>query len=205
MRLAKEEVAKRIAGSTNSSKIVHVSESTSNSSNTDNEITATAADRAKKYNIGDYVRCTYDEDGVDYEAQIIEIDNDSCLIRYIGFNNEEWVFLNDLVASWGKKERKKQLVSVAGSENHEKSKSNAKKQNHSNEQNVRNLYQRNGMENVRTQPLNMPQMPPMPPMPPMLEEMSEDSEHLSAMLMSWYMNGYYTGLYHGRKQARLSN
>jgi hypothetical protein len=28
---------------------------------------------------------------------------------------------------------------------------------------------------------------------------------MSAMLMSWYMSGYYTGLYHGRKQAREEN
>lgn len=38
-----------------------------------------------------------------------------------------------------------------------------------------------------------------PPMPPAFNN-SEDSEYLSSMLISWYMSGYYTGLYYGRKQ-----
>lgn len=39
-------------------------------------------------------------------------------------------------------------------------------------------------------------------MPPSLAQNTKDSEYMSAMLMGWYMSGYYTGLYHGRKEAQ---
>lgn len=41
-----------------------------------------------------------------------------------------------------------------------------------------------------------------PPMPPAVIDGTRDSEYMSAMLMSWYMSGYYTGLFHGRKEAQ---
>nr|CAD7460055.1 unnamed protein product [Timema tahoe] len=52
--------------------------------------------------------------------------------------------------------------------------------------------------------LTSPSMPSfMPPVPMCLSQsVSEDSEAVSAMLMSWYMSGYHTGYYQGLKEAR---
>ncbi|XP_050494643.1 survival motor neuron protein-like isoform X1 [Bombus huntii] len=50
-------------------------------------------------------------------------------------------------------------------------------------------------------------MPPAPPLPSQLMAKlpDNDTDALSSMLMSWYISGcmvYYTGYYHGLKQAR---
>lgn len=36
---------------------------------------------------GDYCRCTYSEDGLDYEAEILSIDGSQCTVRYCGTYN----------------------------------------------------------------------------------------------------------------------
>lgn len=173
MKLANEEVAKRIARSTNKQKPNDDDESVSKQSQ-------------GQYKIGDYVRAMY-EDGVDYEAKIISIDSESenCVVRFIGYDNEETVDLNDLLSSWGKNVRKKQMRTAA-----------------------KDLA--GGVESKRTFPVNCQSssvpgsvpIPLLPPVPPMLNDTTGDSENMSAMLMSWYMSGYYTGYYQGQKDAQ---
>jgi hypothetical protein len=61
--------------------------------------------------VGDFVRHTFEDDGVEYEAEILSInESGNALIRYIGYGNEERVKLEDLVASWGFEEREKQKL-----------------------------------------------------------------------------------------------
>lgn len=133
------------------------------------------------------MRATY-EDGLDYEAKIVSIDAEcgNCVVRFIGYNNEETVDLNDLLASWGKNVRKNQMRAAAKDVNA-------------------------GTKIKGNFPTNLPNtsvpIPMLPPLPPMLNDASEDSENMSAMLMSWYMSGYYTGYYQGQKEAqnKMSN
>lgn len=183
IKISKEEVAKRIARSTN----------TGAGASSDSETAAIQQPQNSDYKAGDYVRCTYGEDGIDYEAIIISIEDDQYLIKYIGYDNEEIVATEALIPSWGKKARKKQILaafaSTAATVTSEQHRQTAYKDELQFQQYNRN---RTGM-----------MIPPPPPMPPMMEDMSEDSEHLSAMLMSWYMSGYYTGLYQGLKQKRV--
>lgn len=82
IRLHKEDVAKRIAMSTNKRK-----ENMENSEQSEEE-------KVEEYQVGSFCRATYEEDGVDYEAEILKIeDNGTCSIRFIGYDNEDCVKL----------------------------------------------------------------------------------------------------------------
>lgn len=167
VKMAREELARRISLSTNNNP--------KNVGNWDQNL-----------RVGDYARATY-EDGIDYEAKILSIDKEkgTCILKYIGYDNEQEVSLCDLIASWGKKARRAQFVKA---KNHiqQKDKTNAPTTNKSSKS-----------EFV------LGSLPPTPPMPPlMLKTRNLDSaENLSAMLMSWYMSGYYTGIYEGQQIA----
>ena len=63
------------------------------------------------FKVGDFVRSTFADDGVDYEAEILSVnENDTCLIRYIGYGNEDRVKMENLVASWGPEAREEQRI-----------------------------------------------------------------------------------------------
>jgi Survival motor neuron protein (SMN) len=66
---------------------------------------------AEDFKIGDFVRSTFAEDGVDYEAEVFAVtENGTCTIRYIGYGNEERVKMEELVASWGPEAREEQRI-----------------------------------------------------------------------------------------------
>uniref|UniRef100_A0A182N6E3 Tudor domain-containing protein n=1 Tax=Anopheles dirus TaxID=7168 RepID=A0A182N6E3_9DIPT len=180
---------------------------------------------AGTFEIGDYVRATYD-DGVDYEAKIIGFGNHGdCLIRYVGYNNEQTVLLEELLPSWGRKARRQQRTEAAEAEaaaadsqmdisDDERFTRQASKikinfgpnfgrasMGHMGPAAGAGLCGRSGMLGPSMSTAYM--VPPPPPMPPMLEDADDvESENLSAMLMSWYMSGYYTGLYHGQRMSQ---
>lgn len=102
IRLQKEEVAKEMAMKTNTKR--------RKSENSESEETSSSSNPVEDFKVGDFVRSTY-EDGVDYEAEILSInENGNALIRYIGYGNEERVKLEDLVASWGLEAREEQKI-----------------------------------------------------------------------------------------------
>lgn len=177
----------------------------------------------RSYNVGDYCRATYD-DGVDYEAKILAVDKSGdALIRYVGYNNEQTVAIEDLVPSWGRKARRKQREDAAElaaaeddtnrmemSDDEVKLTDKANKIRINIDPNFRMPKGAGGGHSSRAASRGFHagmgasfMVPPPPPMPPMLEDDDDlESENLSAMLMSWYMSGYYTGLYHGQKMSQ---
>lgn len=186
------ERAKIIANGTN--KKQKIPESKPSTSNDEDNITT----NIDEYKIGDSVRATYDVDGIDYEAEIIAIDvkNETCLVRFIGYENEQHVKMADLVDSWGTDEQEKQRIEATESSQYDDDEDIAFADNDPNS-NV--LFQR---QNYSAGSANLP-IPPMPPIPPMLaDSLQQESEEFSAMLMAWYMSGYYTGFYQGRRFAR---
>ncbi|CRK91559.1 CLUMA_CG005214, isoform A [Clunio marinus] len=188
VRLQKEEVAKQLAMNTNKKQ---KSDEEVESSDVEGDIDAASTSGNEDFKVGDYVRCTFADDGVDYEAEILSInENGNCIIRYIGYGNEERVSMENLVASWGPEAREEQKI-LAEADQHE---SSEKEEHHEGLHN----FILNKSQGVRD---GLP-VPPMPPMPPAMFSSSGESEYMSAMLMSWYMSGYYTGLYHGRKQVK---
>lgn len=189
--LAKEEVAKKLARATNKPA-------------TDD---AKAGKPTSNYKKGDYCRATY-SDGIDYEAKIENIIDDGkiCLLKYVGYGNEEFVNIEDLTQSWGKKSRKEQIAAAQKEKNHRNcdiGTSESDTENAATSQpksTVKNKSAKRIYNQYDAQQPHMP-FPPPPPMPPMLDN-CDDAEHLSAMLMSWYMSGYYTGLYQGQKMSK---
>lgn len=177
------------------------------------------------YQVADYCRATYD-DGVDYEAKILAVDKSGdALIRYVGYNNEQTVSIEDLVPSWGRKARRKQREDAAelaaeednnrmeiSDDEHHKLTDKASKIRINFDPNFRMPKAAGGTSSSSKAAASSGfhagmgasfMVPPPPPMPPMLEDDDDlESENLSAMLMSWYMSGYYTGLYHGQKMSQ---
>lgn len=204
LQLGKEQVAKAIARNTNNRQQKLQTQSESESS--------LASDREQinkkdgSFKVSDYVRVTYD-DGIDYEARIITIDesDNTCLIKYLGYDNEQVVSVTNLLPSWGKKSRKKQIcaavdnnVEMITDENDGASLRNGKKPaKRIRKYHHAKMFDRNREHNN----YHLLPPPPTPPMPPMLDDSVADPD-LSAMLMSWYMSGYYTGLYQGRRQTK---
>lgn len=184
IHLTGSEIAKDIASDTN--KMPFLPQSSDTSANDD------ASEETNQFKVGDIVRATYDVDHIDYEARIISIDEESgdCIIRFIGYENEQTVRLVDLVNTWGEQEQQKQEFEAAATA--ETDSSNVD----SDDTYPRELYRNNDLQT------SLP-VPPLPPLPPTLKaSLDEESEHFSAMLMSWYMSGYYTGLYQGHKLAK---
>lgn len=81
----------------------------------------------EEFKAGDFVRCRFADDGVDYEAEVLKVnENGNCTVKYIGYGNEERVKMDDLVASWGPEAREEQKIlaeadqqNVLGSEDHQ--------------------------------------------------------------------------------------
>lgn len=103
MRLQKEDVAKEMARKTNTKR--------QKSENSESESSSSVNLLAESnFKVGDFVRSTF-EDGVDYEAEILSINESGmALIRYVGYGNEERVKLEDLIASWGLEAREEQKL-----------------------------------------------------------------------------------------------
>lgn len=189
MRLAKEDVAKRIANATNQSPSVDTS----------------AGDRKLDWapvskKAGDFCRATYKDDGVDYEAVIVSVDSqERCLIKFLGYGNEQYTPMKELVASWGEEFRVEQIeaATLENGTSAEEPDSNASTLNSDREEESQRCGdqrpRRRGGKNKRK--ANLP-CPPMPPMPP------TGDDNLHAMLMSWYMSGYYTGVYDAQERAK---
>lgn len=83
---------------------------TSQTTETGNDSSSSGSSE-EEFKVGDFVRSTFTEDGVDYEAQILSInENDTCLIKYLGYGNEDRVKMEDLVSSWGPEAREEQKI-----------------------------------------------------------------------------------------------
>ncbi|KAG8232321.1 hypothetical protein J437_LFUL009420 [Ladona fulva] len=186
-----------------------------------------------EWEVGSFCRAKYSEDGKLYEGKIIRIDENAgtCIVRYIGYGNEENVYMDALLPTCGRSARKAQedrameeqlfeiegaldlSDSVSAKEDRRNSKA-AHQTPHVGKRHGRRKMDspemfpsfsqgRQSHENVHNLEWP-PHIPPPPPPPPNLFEhfTTNDSEALSAMLMSWYMSGYHTGYYYGLKQAK---
>lgn len=61
------------------------------------------------YSVGDNCRCLYSEDGKIYEASVISVNKiGSCVVRYVGYENEEEVDTSILRPSCGQAARDEQ-------------------------------------------------------------------------------------------------
>jgi len=181
----------------------------SSNSSTQNSINGTNGHNWTK---GQYCRTVYNEDGVEYEAQIVSINPhlETCFVKYIGYDNEEEKAFKDLKPSLGKKSRKLQTQMIE--------KQNLYNSNSDTDNDINNFSNKmTNHFNARIEPSNdswcMPSnsstdakssQPIVPPPLPFSHSsrIPEDDESLASMLMSWYMSGYHTGYYMGLKQIK---
>ena len=80
---------------------------------------AVVAAGKKEWSVGEFCRATFTEDGTEYEGKLtsIEVDSDGNkygIVRYIGFENEETQWLDDLKPSQGDEARSKQIRDAKG-------------------------------------------------------------------------------------------
>ncbi|RWS09467.1 survival motor neuron protein-like isoform X1 [Dinothrombium tinctorium] len=144
----------------------------------------------KEWRKGHFCRCVYSEDKCEYEAQIVDIckDRGTCIVRYIGYGNEEEQLLTDLMPSKGKSSRKIQekaareviMNETSTPEHHQFTIPSPPKE-----------AQQNDI------PFLVPPPPTYFPPPPVKED-----DALASMLMSWYMSGYHTGYYQALKHMK---
>lgn len=153
--------------------------------------------------VGDFCRATYREDGVDYEAVVVSIDpHGNCLIKFLGYGNEQYTAMKELVASWGEEFRLEQIEAATQDESclgtsADDLDSNASTLNSDREaeQNfIQTKAHGHGNKKRKGRAVGPPPMPPMPP--------GTGDESLHAMLMAWYMSGYYTGVYDAQQKSR---
>ncbi|RZF41853.1 hypothetical protein LSTR_LSTR005315 [Laodelphax striatellus] len=134
---------------------------------------------------GDFCRAVF-TDGVEYEAQILNISRNQCVIKYLGYGNEETVHVKDLLVSHGEEAREQQCKIA-----------NIDEQS--------NDYD-NDMYFADPMRMGLPSIPPPPP-PHVMNALCNvsESEALSSMLMSWYMSGYHTGFYQGLMKSKMED
>uniref|UniRef100_A0A1B6LT48 Tudor domain-containing protein n=1 Tax=Graphocephala atropunctata TaxID=36148 RepID=A0A1B6LT48_9HEMI len=179
-------------------------------------------DSKSTWKVGSACRSIYSEDGEEYEAEIIKmIDGNWCIVRYIGYNNEEEVLLRELTPSFGKNVVQLQM-SAAECYNAalEEQPLATEEQNSKEEGEILPQWEHCG-ESLPEVPKRVPMMYPHhvpPPAPPMLSRVFHgaasamagpsmtlprpEDEGFNAMLQSWYMCGYYTGYYHRNLKDR---
>ncbi|XP_066993015.1 survival motor neuron protein isoform X2 [Anabrus simplex] len=221
VNLAKEEVARRMGLETNALKKDSTHANKKNNRKKKNNSN-------KDWRVGSHCRAVYSEDGQIYEATIVSIQSNAgtCVIQYVGYNNNEVVPLKNLLPSAGDAARARQMAQASVEEQNDE---NGLKMEYSDGEGSKGpssiksasyskiypnkkdwpvqggrMSGRAGPYPPQFSPTHMPPMglPPMvvpPPPPPQLTSCfpDEDTEALSAMLLSWYMSGFHTGYYQG--------
>ncbi|EDV95789.1 survival motor neuron protein [Drosophila grimshawi] len=194
VNLARETLARRIADATNRRE--------------DNSKTAAESEPNQEnvFQVGDFARATY-TDGLDYEATVLSIDEQTqkCVLRYVGYENEQEVPLSLLLPSWGNKARSEQILSAKqaeGGEEHQQLEQEQQRAKTSKKSTGKGKQTNRGHLAGPSPGLVMPPMPLVPPMfTPGGGIDGEPEQDFVAMLTAWYMSGYYTGLYQGRKES----
>lgn len=164
----------------------------------------------KPARVGAPCRAIYDADNIEYEATIINIENEhEVTVQYIGYGNTQKVPIKRLRPSHGSQARIDQEQAANELENMDTEVGDSIPPKRSSEK-PRNPSA-NKMSRLSAPPplieMNMfgeMSFPPPPPFPPSFAKnmKSEEHEALNSMLMSWYMSGYYTGYYQGLKESK---
>ncbi|KAH8358002.1 hypothetical protein KR200_010937 [Drosophila serrata] len=195
--LAREALARRLADSTNKRE-----EENADAEAAVAEDSLPISPGPMVFKTGDFARATY-IDGLDYEGVVVSVDEkgESCTIRYLGYENEQVVPMEDLLPSWGKKVRREQFLAAKNEEAGEEQTARFKASTSASAVQSQKKSS-SGKGKTPAGGSAWQTMPPMPPLPPMFTSQNEGGEQdVVAMLTAWYMSGYYTGLYQGKKEA----
>ncbi|KAL8606338.1 hypothetical protein ACOMHN_050818 [Nucella lapillus] len=184
--------------------------------------------------VGDCCQAVFTEDGAVYEAKVISIsaEDNTCVVRYLGYGNEEEQSLEDLIRPERSAHKQRRKDSITPSDTDSVSSANQK----TGKKSRASAFQWGAPAFPQFAPgSNLPPPPPppsffpgmpshpsfsmshqptgsaasmpfpmMPPPPPPMPNtgVSSENEALCSMLLSWYMSGYHTGYYQGLKQGQ---
>ncbi|XP_022227275.1 survival motor neuron protein [Drosophila obscura] len=194
VNLAREALARRLADSTNTREDENKKEEFNAESATD----ATSPEPVF-FKVGDYARATF-TDGVDYEGTVVSINEEAatCVIRYLGYENEQEILVADLLQSWGKDARRQQSLMAYQFEAEEAQQEKGRGKSAS-------ASKKSSVKTKSAGPSAIPCMPTMPLIPPIIPPYGNAGEEqdLMSMLTAWYMSGYYTGYFQGKKAIPL--
>ncbi|XP_001352590.1 survival motor neuron protein [Drosophila pseudoobscura] len=189
VNLAREALARRLADSTNTRE-------EENKMDEVNTATNATSPEPVLFKVGDFARATF-TDGVDYEGTVVSINEEAatCVIRYLGYENEQEILVAELLPSWGKDARRQQSLMAYQFEVETAHQEKARGKSASKK------------SSVKTKPAASaglsggPCMPTMPLIPPIIPPYGNPGEEqdLMSMLTAWYMSGYYTGYFQGKK------
>jgi len=204
--LAKEEVSRRIG-------VKNQSSNAKQNKSLPQKQTRQAQKNQRKWCVGSPCRAIYSEDGKLYEAVIIQIfeNTGTCIVKFIGYDNEEKVELSSLLESEGLQSQTAQRKEAATAEQTSSSMEFEESQKINGFQDPRMDYESSEAKSLKNMYVpglsfnsDIGAIPPAPPLPPQLMARlpENDADALSSMLMSWYISGFHTGYYHGLKQAR---
>uniref|UniRef100_A0A1L8DHA3 Putative mrna splicing protein smn survival motor neuron n=1 Tax=Nyssomyia neivai TaxID=330878 RepID=A0A1L8DHA3_9DIPT len=191
IRLAKEDVAKKVASATNTHE-EKVDESAGRRS---------LAWHPVKFKVGDFVRAVYRDDGKEYEAVVVSTSGGTgkCLIKFIGYENEQYVPVTDLKDSLGAEARMEQIEAALGTPC---ATEDDDVQSVESEEPVASTSMKNPEEVVVGHIGSLPPLSFHPPLPAFANDQTEEGKHLADMLIAWYTSGYYAGLYDAHKTQR---
>ncbi|XP_026333439.1 survival motor neuron protein isoform X3 [Hyposmocoma kahamanoa] len=162
-------------------------------------------------------RAVYEGDGLEYEAVVQKIIDDTlCLVRFIGYNNSEVVPISGLSPSLGKEKQDLQIAQ-ANYENEDSGILTVSEPSCDRRKKLPKKKKTDKFTNGFKFPdVPMPHIPmlsqlglngdmPVPPPPPLAfpaSRIDTEEQAMSSMLLSWYMSGYYAGLYQGLKRSK---
>ncbi|CAB3244124.1 unnamed protein product [Arctia plantaginis] len=108
LKIANAEVAKRVAMSTNTQN--GGKEDTAKNKKEKKSSQNTSTKKKHLWRAGLPCRSVYEGDGLEYEAFILRmINNEECVVRYLGYENSEIVPISSLKPTHGNDERTKQI------------------------------------------------------------------------------------------------
>ncbi|GIY84105.1 hypothetical protein CDAR_377711, partial [Caerostris darwini] len=172
----------------------------------------------KEWKVGDFCRAVYSEDDLLYEAVIVSIYEDSCTVEFLGYEKISLLFYqNTKSVTESENEETKPSYSKYSSNRKKQDEGNStdvsscfedrKKKRHGSHMAQPNAasYANGsfGTWGPHMPPVSYyaPSAPfthshiPCPPLPPIPQDpIFAHNPNLSAMMMAWYMAGYYTGL-----------
>lgn len=138
-----------------------------------------------RFRRGSCCRAVWDVDGVEYEAVIIynRAEDDFVIVKYFGYGNKQKVKKTELKESRGQTARAQQIENACLEDLEDRNWTQKRRR----EDAVDDLMDR----------LTAEMAFPAPPSNVLGVREPRHSTPLKKMLMGWYVNGYYTGLYHG--------
>ncbi|GAB0088580.1 Survival motor neuron protein [Sergentomyia squamirostris] len=201
IRLSKLEVAKKIAAGT-------CKDTNDNTKTDDSAGRRSLLWQPVKYKVGDFVRAVYADDGTEYEATVVSTSGGTgkCLIKFIGYENEQYVSASELKDSHGGEARAEQIeASLRELCEDDDDASTTTDGQESTITGTSETYSIPGHTLPFLNPGSASSLFKPPSLPPFANDPSQDGKLLSAMLQAWYTSGYYTGLYEGQRMATKSH